>query len=229
MDQIQNWLKGAKNFIIGRAIYRALISESDELIHLLDQGFTAHRQKLLEQAMELHIHPPKNDTILHAAHHQPIIKPVSTHAPLSDDDTITVDPAVLDAIKREWQAPYKKMQSLINQLDQWGNKNTPTAIKKRGELAFDILRLEQHCMAIWAKRDAYQKTGILENRGADLYPVPTDPVELAELINKLKKQIRTNRLLSEKNPAAPQYKERYQRAQTHYFKATGKTYPAQKS
>jgi hypothetical protein len=226
MDTIKNWLNGHRNFIIGRAIYRALISSDDALIKSLDAGYTAHRHQQLIKAMELHINP----TISHPVNCQKMV----TLEPIDDtnlDDQknepvakIVVDPLVLKSIHNEWQIPYKKMQYCIGQLDQFGTSNKKAAITKRAELAKEILELEQVCMSIWAKRDQYEKTGVLINQSADELEIPTDPIELATLINKIKKAITNNRLRMQKNPDNPGYIERFQNAKMQYFKVTGKHY-----
>jgi hypothetical protein len=238
MDQITKWLSGAKNFIIGRAIYRAMISDQDELIQSLDAGFTPHRHTQLIKAMELHINPPKKEITAEdrmrygwgdddefqknnvSLPHTPSIKLVS----LVESKKIIVDPYVLTALKNEWQIPYKKMQYLIGQLDQFGNSNKKSAITKRAELAKEILELEQLCNQIWAKRDQYELTGVLENKSADELEIPSDPIALAELIIRIKKSIRNNRLLMQKNPDNPIYIERFKNYKMQYFKATGKHY-----
>lgn len=247
MDQIQNWLSGAKNFIIGRAIYRAIISSDDALIQSLDAGYTPHRHAQLIKAMDHHINAPeieitpelrmkygwsdgdddqfekkwsKDDKVQHQQSNSPSIKLVS----LVDSKKIVVDPLVLHSIKNEWQIPYKKMQYLIGQLDQFGSSNKKSAIEKRAALAKEILELEQICNAIWAKRDNYELTGVLENKTAAALVIPSDPIELAELIIRIKKSIRNNRLLMQKNPDNPIYIERFQNYKMQFFKVTGKHY-----
>lgn len=227
MQKIKDWLSGSKNFIIGRAIYRACISSDDDLIKLLDKGFTPYSHQQLINAMQDHL---DNSSGIQVQKMFPISEAKSNKPNILTTNTafipanIEVDPFVLKAIDAEWQIPYKKMQSYITQLDQFGDANDDNAIAKRNELAEKILELEKQVNAIWAKKDQYKKTGMLTNTAQDEIEIPTDPIELASLINRTKKGILNNRIRMQKHPDKPGYAERYQKYKEQFFKITGKHY-----
>lgn len=234
MQQIKDWLSGKKNFIIGRAIYRATISSSDELIQLLDKGYSEYSHQQLINAMQAHLEPPavisnikKEQKVvlehLVAGTDQELNPPSIELTPT----TVTInpiDPLVIKAIDKEWQIPYKEMQGLIAKLDQFGDANDKNAISTRKELAEKILDLERYVNSIWAKKDQYLKTGTLQSEEKEELQIPTDPLELADLINRVKKGIRNNRIRMQKNPDKPGYAEKYQHYKMLYFKITGKHY-----
>lgn len=227
MKRVQEWLNGSKNFIIGRAIYRAIISSNDELIQSLDKGFTHYSHQQLIKAMEAHIQPPaaiQQPKQAAAAPQQQKKQETQYNDEVDNDVKPIIDPLVLKAINNEWQIPYKKMHYLIAQLDQFGDANDPAAIASRMDLAEQILALEQQVNSIWAKKDEYEKTGSIITPVVDELVIPTDPVELAELINRTKKGIRNNRIRMQQFPDKPGYAERYQNYKFQYLKITGKHY-----
>ena len=116
------------------------------------------------------------------------------------------------------------MQYLIAQIDQFGEANDPAAIASRMDLAEQILELEQQVNSIWAKKDIYERTAHLADEIIDALVIPTDPIELAELINRIKKGIRNNKTRMQKFPDKSSYAEKYQSYKMQYFKVTGKHY-----
>ena len=233
MQKIKEWLSGKQNFIIGRAIYRAMISADDELIQLLDQGYSQYTHQKLVNAMQAHLEPPaaitkpKNEGKVFlkywvAGTDQELDSPSVELTPIQIPKQ-AIDPFVVKALEKEWQIPYKKMQYLIAQIDQFGEANDPAAIASRMDLAGQILELEQQVNSVWAKKDEYEKTGHLAAAVDDL-EIPTDPIQLAELINRIKKGIRNNKTRMQKFPDKATYAEKYQTYKMQYFKVTGKHY-----
>ena len=232
MQKIKEWLSGKQNFIIGRAIYRAMISANDELIQLLDQGYSQYTHQKLVNAMQAHLEPPapiSEITVEDRLNHYPTLWiDEELDEPLMELTSLVpskpeIDPFVVKALEKEWQIPYKKMQYLIAQLDQFGEANDPAAIASRMDLAGQILELEQQVNSVWAKKDEYEKTGHLAAAVDDL-EIPTDPIQLAELINRIKKGIRNNKTRMQKFPDKSGYAEKYQTYKMQYFKVTGKHY-----
>jgi hypothetical protein len=230
MQQIKNWLAGKQNFIIGRAIYRAMISAEDDLIQLLDKGFTNYSHQKLIKAFQEHIDPtaapiPKISDSDKAKFIDWPDDEDDDQPPLMElTSLVKVDPFVVKAIENEWRIPYKNMHHLISQLDQFGDANDDNAISKRMELAGQILDLEQQVNSIWAKKDEYELTGRLNTPVVDELVIPTDPVELAELINRIKKGIRNNKTRMQNHPDKSGYAEKYQMYKMQYLKVTGKHY-----
>lgn len=232
MQKIKEWLSGKQNFIIGRAIYRAMISADDELIQLLDQGYSQYTHQKLVNAMQAHLEPPAaiaEITVEDRLNYYPTVwMDEDLDQPLMELTSLVpskpeIDPFVVKALEKEWQIPYKKMQYLIAQLDQFGEANDPAAIASRMDLAGQILELEQQVNSVWAKKDEYEKTGHLAAAADDL-EIPTDPIELAELINRIKKGIRNNKTRMQQFPDKSSYAEKYQTYKMQYFKVTGKHY-----
>jgi len=232
MQKIKEWLSGKQNFIIGRAIYRAMISANDDLIQLLDQGYSQYTHQKLVNAMQAHLEPPAaiaEITVEDRLNYYPTVwMDEDLDQPLMELTSLVpskpqVDQFVVKALEKEWQIPYKKMQYLIAQLDQFGEANDPAAIASRMDLAGQILELEQQVNSVWAKKDEYEKTGHLSAAVDDL-EIPTDPIQLAELINRIKKGIRNNKTRMQQFPDKATYAEKYQTYKMQYFKVTGKHY-----
>lgn len=227
MQKIKEWLSGKQNFIIGRAIYRAMISANDELIQLLDQGYSQYTHQKLVNAMQAHLEPfapIKVSNQFSRAKMEPIDDKILAKPLPESINKPYIDPFVVKALEKEWQIPYKKMQYLIAQLDQFGEANDPAAIASRMDLAGQILELEQQVNSVWAKKDEYEKTGHLAAATTDDLEIPTDPIQLAELINRIKKGIRNNKTRMQQFPDKSSYAEKYQTYKMQYFKVTGKHY-----
>jgi len=209
---IHNWLNGKQNFIVGTSLYKAF-GKDEKLKHLFAQGESGIAKKLLAEELKKLIEPGK---------------PVITIAPKPVVRETDVMPEgntpVLEALKNEWQHPYQRMNLLRHQLDKYGNKNTKDAIAYRKPIAREIKELEQQCMAIWAKRDYYEKEGKLPFVAETKMVIPTDPIELAELISNLKKNIRRNRKLMADNADKPQYAQFYVEYKNQYKQLTGRDY-----
>lgn len=242
MEKIQAWVDGNRNFSIGRALY--LTYGNNQVVkNIMQKGRSPLAEKLLLFEMQKLIAVPVDLSVVPAVvtttenqqdgaqQHPKKVKPATPPAAATNPkvkEAIEImadsDDHVLKAIKIEWHKPYKKMCYLIAQLDQFGSSNEPTAIHKRKELAADILSLEQSCMQCWAKRDFYLEHGILPGEKSNLIEVPSDPLELATLINRVKKNIRNNRALMLSHPDKPGYAKKYLSYKEQYHQLTGKNY-----
>jgi hypothetical protein len=239
MEKIQAWVDGNRNFSIGRALY--LTYGNNQVVkNIMQKGRSPLAEKLLLFEMQKLIGDNAAVSLLSIVEKSTKnkedpktkkVKPDQPTAAAADPkvkEAIEImadsDDHVLKAIKIEWHKPYKKMCYLISQLDQFGSSNEPTAIHKRKELAADILSLEQSCMQCWAKRDFYLEHGILPGEKSNLIEVPSDPLELATLINRVKKNIRNNRALMLSHPDKPGYAKKYLSYKEQYHQLTGKNY-----
>jgi hypothetical protein len=222
MQNVQKWLDGPRNFLVGRAIYNA-IGKDANLKSLLLKGETKQSLSALVKGMEYLLNPSCSDL---ASETKALEAPKKESNPLVTPTTVMPDSAdrVLQAIKNEWQKPYKEMCYLQGQLDQFGASNDPNAISKRQEIAIQILDMEKLCMKAWAKRDYYQETGELMEEKKFVIKIPTSPKDLAVLINRIKKNIRNNRLSMSRFPENPVYAKKYLEYKQKYQQVTGEQY-----
>lgn len=191
MKLVSKWLSGSKNYHVGVAIYSQL--GSDKHVLELIQGLkTPMAEKVLLQAMQHLLAMPAKI---------PEANP-SNEMPTSTNDV------VLKALHDKWLMPYKEMQFLRTQLHQFGNSNTQEAIGFRKDKALTILLLEKQIMAVWAERDYYLENGSLPEIKKPVEKVmPTNPLEVANLIQNCKRDIRHYSTQLKKNPNAKHAKK----------------------
>jgi hypothetical protein len=208
MFAVENWLNGQRNFYVGKSIYKTLGSDQ-QLKELLEKGKTPIAEQLLLKAMQKLMDKPA------AVATSPKTKEIEV---MPDD----ADP-VLHGIHLEWKKPYQEMNYKRHELDRYKG-NTIENISKRKELAFEILELEQVCMKIWEKRDYYKKNGKLPDVSEKVIELPDNKIELATLIDSIKKNIRRNRLLMKSRPGNPTYAAKYDKYKLEFKKITGVEY-----
>ena len=134
------------------------------------------------------------------------------------------DNEILQALRNEWQPLYQQMNLLRHELDRYGDDNSDAAIAYRKPRARKIKELEQECIAIWKKRDYYEKHGELPFIKEIKLEIPTDPVKLAGLISNIKKYIRRYRKLMEDHPGEPKYVQLYNDYKQQHKTVTGVDY-----
>ncbi|OLY92284.1 hypothetical protein SAMN05444008_11550 [Cnuella takakiae] len=184
-------MEGKRNFYVGAALYKQFGSDTS-LLKLLSGKPTPHLQSMLEGALAALLEQPKI-----VLQDKQVTKPEAEEMPQSND-------AVLEAMRKEWQPLYQRMNYLRHQLDKQEG-NGPEATETRKDLAFEILSLEQECMRVWERRDYYQKHGSLPEVQQREVPVPTDPLELGRMVETLKRNIRRNKAQAQKHPDNPTY------------------------
>ena len=209
MELITNWLKGTKNYHVGKAIYATL--GHDKHVHaLLDGPKTPMAEKALHEGLQKLLSKPN-----------PIVKSTTEEAGVMPTNT---NDAVLNALAEEWKKPYGQMKFLQAQLHQHGNKNTAEAIEFRKTKALQILQLEQSCMAVWAKRDYYIKNGLLPDATVPTVAIPTSPIELAKKITSCQREIRLYRGKLAKDPSQAKYVLKVDGLLKLHLTLTGKKY-----
>lgn len=226
MQIIKNWLNGDKNFISGRTLYRAL--GKDEALKEYFETHTDNQahEKLIAAIAELispqaKISAPPNTLPQSAPEPLKIEKKAYSAQEHMPDSTNKV----LQAIKLQWLKPYKEMCRLQQQLDTYGDSNSSLAINFRKDKAAMILELEQKCIALWRQRDYVIEHGKLPDSGDENeIEIPSDPIELANLISRVKLNIRQNRNRMIKNPENSNYAAKYLQYKEQYEKITGKPY-----
>lgn len=193
MEVITRWLQGSQNFIVGKLYYKQF-GKDKSLIELFDKGETPFAKAQLKTALEaLLLHATEAPVTI------PLIKdqanPV-TAIPKGDDD-ITI------ALEQEYRPLYQRMNFLRHEMDKYGDDNTPPVMEQCRLLGVEILELEKRCMLIWEKLDYYRVHKQLPELKTEEFTIPTDPVEVALLIQSLKKNIQRNKLKA-KTPGAKQ-------------------------
>lgn len=214
MQIIKTWLTGKQNFAVGAIMYRT-IGKDQSLKDIFSKGETAASKKLLIQAFERMLQPEQEQPTIPAE-----AKP--------DDSEVMPDSfdEVLQSLKTKWTEPYQRMNYLRHQLDKdFDDVNSIEAINYRKSIAFAILQLEQECIKVWKERDYYLKHGKLPNvPETKTFVIPSDPVELANLINSIKKNIRRNRKQLQDNPGDAKYAQLLADYRLKFKQITGKDY-----
>jgi hypothetical protein len=100
---------------------------------------------------------------------------------------------VLKALRSDWLRKFKEMQDLRSQLMLLPNDD------QRGEAALNILRLDDECDQIYAKRDYYLEHGTLPAAPEEEFII--DPILAAQRMQTLHRYIRRERLNLKKDPA----------------------------
>lgn len=208
MYVIEQWLKGKKSFVVGRTLYMTFAKDK-AVKKLLQQGETPYAAELLERKMR---------ELLQA----PIAVATATKTKETEEMPGSSDP-VLERLRNEWQQPYQRMNYLRHQLDSYqGNSMENVAARK--EIAFEILELEQQCMQIWEKRDHYLATGSLPDAKPKTPELPTNALELAKMLNSLKKNIGRNRSKMKQYPNVAKYALLYEDYKAQFKRITGHEY-----
>jgi hypothetical protein len=196
MNLITKWLNGVRNYYVGCILYNYYGTDPQ-----LKKYFTGHRDQLKHQKLVAELSKLESNSIN---------KPAAFKVPMPDlasaEMASSTDP-VLDAIHKEWNAQYQRMQYLRHELDKYPG-NTPESIAARSKLAGEILELEQICMLAWSKRDYYIANNALPAADIDDIDIPSDPIELGALLESLKRNVRRNVQLAKQNPTKSQYAAR---------------------
>lgn len=209
MRLIENWLKGSRNYYVGIALYKSLPGANQQLIQLLSKGKTPFAEAELVKAFKAMLSKP-------VVKKQPQPDPELDKMPPSAD-------AVMESIRNEWMPLYMRMNTLRHML--WTIEgNTPEKIAQRQPIAFEVLELEQQCIQLWAKRNHYLQHGRLPEAKEVKVQIPKDPIELATLIENIKRNIRRNKAFATKNPTKAIYVQRYNDYKASYYSVTGKEY-----
>jgi hypothetical protein len=206
MYVIDQWLNGKKNYVVGCVLYR-LFGKEPQVKKLLAAGETPFAREVLERK-------------LREINKQPVV----TAQVVRDSQEMPggADP-VLESLKREWLIPYQRMNYLRHNLDSIKG-NTPEAIALRKPMAFEILELEQRCVQIWEKRDRYVATGTLPDVPKKELELPENPIELARLLDTVRRNITRNRGKMKQFPEEPKYALLYDRYKAQYKQITGNEY-----
>lgn len=190
MELIQRWLKGNRNFIVGKNLY-ASFGADGALKKLFDQGETVFSKQKLISALEAVLTTPAPAAIQTSP--EPLkIMPESTDS-------------VLQSIQNGWKEKYSKMNLLRHQLEEFGERNDWEALAKCKTICKEILELEQEVNHLWGQRDEYLAKGKLPGMPESDFVIPDNPVEIGKLIEAVKKGIRRNKKKALENPTNPVY------------------------
>lgn len=189
-ELIENWLKGSRNYIVGKVLYNRFGSDEDLKVVLATRTqYTEER--LLDELTKL-----ARGTAQPKVEKQSIVA-VATFPDSADD--------VLKQMKDEWMPLYTEMNYKRHELDRYAGNHSKSAVKKRGELARDILNLEQQCMKVWRKRDHYIEFGKLPE--PEIKEPIVDAGKLAERYVNVQGYIRRYKMYLRKDPQNRKYNE----------------------
>lgn len=191
---IERWLKGNKNFIIGKHLYDTYGADA-ALKLLFSKGETPFARQKLIAALEVLLQQPKLQQ--KAA---PVASTIATLLPMPKGTD-----EVLVSIEKEWQPKYQRMNLLRHKLDEYGDDNSTDTIRACKEICKEILQLEKECEGIWQKRNHYEEHGQLPEVKEEEFVIPKDPLELSALISRLKRYIRRHKKNATDNPGNALY------------------------
>lgn len=189
MELIRRWLSGKQNFIVGSVLYKQY-GHDEKLKRLFASKPDEYSRKRLVEALTDILEKPPG-------------KPARSKHVEGDEMPESKDPA-LQTFRNEWLPLYQRMNYLRHQLDKYEG-NSKESIAKREPIAFEVLELEQQCMAVWKRREYYQEKGTLPQIKEEEITIPEDPVELGLLIQSTKRNIRRNKQYARENPDEPIY------------------------
>ena len=117
---------------------------------------------------------------------------------------------------------------ILKFLVQWFEGTGEVLANIRKPIATEILMIEKKLTKQWADSDYYKANGHLPNLPEREFNIPTDPLELANLISNCKRNIRRNRLKVEQCEAPTEYLPLVQYWRDYYYKLTGSEYTEKK-
>lgn len=204
---IEKWLNGSRNYFVGVALLQTY-GNDHKLLTLLQSGATAYnKQRLVEALQSIVANKPK------------LVAKASVDTDVMPDSK----DQVLMAIKNKWMPLYQRMNYLRHELDKYPG-NWPAAIAAREPIVKEVMDLERQIIKLWQTSDHYKEHGKLPDEDDKDWPVPTDPLALANAISNCKKNIRRNRKLMTDNPDKPTYAKLYADYKQYHLKLTGEHY-----
>lgn len=184
MRLISNWLTGSRSFSYGVILYNRF-GNDDELKKLFEKGKTDFAEKKLLQVLQSLVNEKTNDAM--------------SYTPQGSGVMPEARDPVLIALRNQWMPHFTQMNYLRHEIDKYLDRNSESSMAKRGELARDILLLEKKCMAVWAKRDYYERTGKLPAEYKTNEPV-VDPFTAGKRLTTLQSYVRRYKRLVANNP-----------------------------
>ena len=200
MEVIKRWLNGPQNFIVGRTYYKQF-GKDKNLKQLFDKGETGFAKTELVKALTALITEEK--------------VPVKVPEKLRLDIMPKGEDEITAAIELEWRPKYQRMKYLIHELDKYGDDNSEKAREECRIICEEILSLEQECNQCWAKLDHYRLNKTLPEIKNQEFIIPADALELAILIQTLKRNIRRNKEKAKKHPENATYPGLVKKYETH--------------
>lgn len=148
MNSIRTWLNGSRDYTVGATLY-SVHGDDNAMKRMFAQGPSAYRQERLVTALKALLSKAEVVEIVLPDKPEPI---QLTIAP--EDMPETRVKAEEDPYRDKWYPEFTRMNLLRHRLAGAGS------IEERGRMAFEILELERHCKAWWARRDYLLKNGV---------------------------------------------------------------------
>lgn len=187
MKQLINaWLNGKRSFTYGVILYNRY-GKDEDLKKLFEAGKTDFTEKKLLECLNGLASEDKQEAFSFSPFQG------NEEMPESDDEVIM-------ALRNQWMPHYTKMNYLRHDLDKYLERNSSSAEVKRGQLAREILMLEKNCMAVWAKRDHYVRTGKLPAEYKSNDPV-VDPFKAGVRLKIVQGYVRRYKGYVQRDPA----------------------------
>jgi hypothetical protein len=210
MQLIDNWLKGNRNFFVGRSLYKTFGTDDEFKKQLECGGTEQNKSRLLAELEKLNQKQssPKSVKVPEA---KPELKSIAPIAEGFDD--------ISDSLEKEWKTYFSEMKLWQHKLDEYGEDNSQLVRDACFDICKKIKRLEQLMMKAVETYDYYKLNGRLPDSPEKKFVLPTDPVKLANLISSCARQIRRYRYAQE-----PEHIQLLVDYKAKYKLATGKDY-----
>lgn len=200
MNSIKDWLNSGRDFNLGVTLYK-LYGSDERLKKALDQGFSPFRlQKLIEAMIEL-LDRTETAEIIVPAPVEKTAEPVTPkRAPVLVGSVLMPEnetPETKDPYREKWIKEYHRMNFLRHQLTELTDETS------RGEMAFEILALERHCMFWWEAGKYTIRTGQPFQYDQEQETV-VDPNALQRQLNNVRTNISKKKKVLERKPDDPE-------------------------
>jgi hypothetical protein len=182
MELLQRWYNGTQDYWAGVRLYNAFGKDALLKKYFSNTTNTVTSRFRLKQAIEGMLYIPQT-VPLSIGEGVGVRSSTETvrHDTMPDSPDI-----VLQSIKDKWMPLYTRMNLLRHNLEPARSE------RQRGQMAFEILDLEQQCIKLWQQADFYKKNGTCTPMGdhEDKPQLIIDPLKVGIRIEALKRFVR---------------------------------------
>lgn len=187
MDEVKAWLNSSRNYEQGAALY--LKYGKDKALHraFSEPSSDFKRRRLADALLALYRGEQKTEVVVKETKEQVIERTIHADRqwPAEPDN-------VLAALKEQWKPKFAEMMHLCTIVYDIALKGEadPAMKVRAGEIAHQILDLDDECDEIYAQRDYYMQHGQLRSQEQQNDDLVVDPKKIPLALQNAQRYVR---------------------------------------